>query len=122
MGNHKEIFDLTTSEGLGKVSEFLSNKKVALGLGMMFPIPSLLYYAGKAMMDKIFTTPEEQKNVVADLIKEGKKQGVEEMEIIMKDRGGLDLGANIPGDIPVDIKFHAGKDQEIVMKVKYFKS
>ena len=119
MNYKKEKFDLTTPEGFEKVAEFLSNDKIIKGFQLLFPVHGLLLNLGKTLMDKFFSTPDEMGKVVKDIIKEGKERGVDEMEIIMKDRGGINLGGKFFGEVKADVNFHCGKDQEIVMKVKY---
>lgn len=117
MNYQKEKFDLTTPEGFGKVAEFLSNDKIMKGFRLLFPGHALLLKLGKTLMDKVFSTPEEMGKVVNDLIKEGKEQGVEEMEIKMKDKGGINLDGIVCD--ACNVNFHIGKDQEIIMNVKY---
>lgn len=117
MNYQKEKFDLTTPEGFGKVAEFLSNEKIIKGFQILFPVHSLLLKLGKTLMDKVFSTPEEMRKVVNDLIREGKERGVEEMEIRMKDKGGINLDGIICD--AGNVNFHFGKDQEIIMNVKY---
>lgn len=117
MNFKKEKFDLTTPEGFGKVAEFLSSEKIIKGFRNFSPVSYLLVKLGKALMDKVFSTPDEMGKVVSDLIKEGKERGVEEMEIKMKDKGGINLDGIICD--AGNVNFHFGKDQEIIMHVKY---
>lgn len=71
---------------------------------------------GKYIVDKLFSSPEEQGKVARDLIIAGKKEGVDEMEIELSDNGGFDV--NIPLD-GVKIDVHIGKNQKTKIKVKY---
>ena len=72
-------------------------------------------------LDKIFGNGPEsldksKRETIECLIRSGKEQGVDEMEIKTKDTRGLKL--NIPTeDIKVD--FVAGNDNETIIKVKY---
>lgn len=59
---------------------------------------------------------EKQKQAAEDLIKQGKSNGVKEMEIIMEDRKGFHLDVPIEG---VNIKMGAGIDGKVTVKVTY---
>ena len=104
-------FDLTTQKGMESVKKFISDNPLfvlnpALGLG-------------KYLIDKIFDsskTYEAQREVAAELIKKGKEQGVDEMEITLNNvRGGK---FNIPvEDAKIDVS--VGTDEKIHVRVKY---
>ncbi len=70
------------------------------------------------MLDKIFSTPEEQGRIINDIIEKGRKEGVDEMEIEFHDKGGFNLNAPIDG-CKVDV--HIGKDQNVRLNVRYKK-
>ncbi|MBD5368119.1 MAG: hypothetical protein HDR83_02485 [Bacteroides sp.] len=101
-------FDLTTQAGVALAQNFLGTSLIGNG--------GPLFIVGKYLLDKLFTTPEEQGKVVQNLIEKGKKEGVDEMEIELKDRGGLAFNAPIEG---CNIDVHVGKDQKMRIKVKY---
>lgn len=99
-------FDLTTSEGLSIAKSFLGKEILSHPLIVL----------GKMILDKLFSTPEEQGKVVRELIEKGKREGVDEMEIEMYDKGGLDIDAPIEG---CKIQAHIGKNQKTRIHVKY---
>ena len=101
-------FDLTTQDGVALAQNFLGRSLIGNG--------GPLLMIGKYLLDKLFTTPEEQGEVVQNLIEKGKQEGVDEMEIELKDRGGLSFNAPIEG---CNIDVHVGKDQKTTIKVKY---
>lgn len=103
-----EKFDLTTKEGINKVAKFLNRG----GLLGFFPIIDI----AKILIERIFTKPEDTGKVIKDIIETGREKGVDEMEIKIKDRSGLNFDVPVEG---VEIKFGIGKDSEIAMHVKY---
>lgn len=104
-------FDLTTINGVKKAEEFFG---LSLGLGLGLFNPTLVL--GKWLIDKLFSTPEEESRAISQLIEKGRQDGVSEMEIIIKDKGGLNL--NVPIE-DCKIEAHAGKNQKTIIKVKY---
>lgn len=101
-----KTIDLTTESGIEKARTFLSTA------ALLNPGFALVKWA----LDKLFTTPEEQGKTVERLIEAGKKQGVDEMKIVMKDKGGLTI--KVPNE-GCEIDVHAGKNQTTVVHVKY---
>lgn len=104
-------FDLTTQKGIESVKQFVSDNP----LFVLNPAIGL----GKYVIDKIFDsskTYEAEREAAAELIKKGKEQGVEEMEITMHNvRGGK---FNIPvEDAKIDVS--VGTDEKLHVKVKY---
>lgn len=59
---------------------------------------------------------KKQKQTAEELIKQGKSNGVKEMEIIMEDRTGLHLDVSIKD---VNIKTGIGSEGKTVVKVTY---
>ncbi len=78
-------FDLTTQSGLVLAQNFLGQTLIT----------SPILILGKYIFDKLFSTPEEQGKVVRDLIEKGKKEDVDEMEIELIDKGGLNLNITV---------------------------
>ncbi len=99
-------FDLTKRETLSKAIDFIQACNPVLALG-------------KFIFDKVFgenPSPEEQRKTAIALISEGKKQGVEEMEIEMDSGVAAKLGGEVEG-VPIKIKGRMGN--KVKMKVKY---
>lgn len=105
-------FDLTTQKGMESVKKYISDNAILFAVN---PMLGLL----KSGMDKIFDsskTYEAQREVAVELIKKGKENGVDEMEIKMKNnRGGK---VNIPVD-DVKIETSIGSGEVVIVKVKY---
>lgn len=99
----KKSFDLTTNIG----------KKVALSYLRGGPM-MLAFSIIKEIISSIGT--REQGKVVEQLIKSGKEQGVDEMEIKVKNTKGLDFSAPFEG---IDIKLMVGSKEDTIVKVKY---
>lgn len=99
-------FDLTTKEG---VSEVFSS-----GLICINPMFAL----GKYFIDKFFIASEDKQRELAEkIIIEGKKQGVDELEIKVKNFRGASF--NLPVDDSVKIESRFGADNKMTIKVKY---
>jgi len=98
-------FDLTTVEG---------RQVVPLMLGLN-PLT-------KFVVEKVFElfsnedTIKEQRKTAIDIIKSGKENNVDELEITLDQNAGVDIQSEIEG-IPVKIKI--GKDGKMNIKVKY---
>ncbi|MDE6338333.1 MAG: hypothetical protein K2K97_00920 [Muribaculaceae bacterium] len=103
-----EKFDLTTKDGIIKVAKFLNGGRFL----EFFPLVNL----AKILIERIFTKPEETGKVVQDIIEKGKKEGVDEMEIKIKDGSGVNLKVPVDG---AEIKLGIGKDNETIIRVKY---
>ena len=98
-------FDLTTQEGV------LNAYKYAFTEYFLF-IPRSI----TAIIERIFASPEEQQKLVEDIIKKGKEEGVDAMEIELEDKGGINLDRPIEG---CEIKGNIGKNQKYKINVKY---
>lgn len=101
----KTKYDLTNREELRSVIEYLS-------------VSSPLFSVGKYFFDKIFSkdTIKAQQEAAESLIKKGKENGVDEMEITVDNTRGFKL--NVPMD-DVKIDTVVGADEKMVIKVKY---
>lgn len=99
-------FDLTTKEGLNEV--------FSSGLICMNP----MFVLGKYLIDKIFIESEDKQRELAEkIIIKGKEQGVDELEIKVKNFRGASF--NLPIDESVKIESRFGNDNEMTIKVKY---
>ena len=100
-------YDLNTPEGIQQVKKVLWLTSPVLAVGELF-------------ISKIFGNPtvDEQAKLAVELIKTGKKEGVDEMEISMKDKKGFELDVPIDG---VEINTSLGGKGEMIVKVKYNK-
>lgn len=82
---------------------------------MISPIVSI----GKYIFEKLFSkdTIKAQQEAAESLIKKGKENGVDEMEITVDNTRGFKL--NVPMDDDVKIDTVVGADEKMVIKVKY---
>jgi hypothetical protein len=107
-------FDVTTEEKRRKASQLF------LEYGLFFP-PLLL---AKALWDGVssFVTDsnkrelEAQKKAAIDIIRAGKENGVDELEITMSEKADIGLGSSIDG---TPIEFIFGASGSMKLKVKY---
>lgn len=100
-------FDLTTTDGIKVVEGFLV-------------VTNPLAYLVEQGIKYLFQSKdvEAQSKIAESLIKKGKEDGVDEMEIILENqRGGFKLSAPIEG-VNIEVGLSAPKDKTIV-KVKY---
>jgi len=106
-----EKFDLTTESGFKNVANFLGDNLLLIfnpKLGI-----------AKYIIDKITDLRKSfnvQRDAAIELIKKGKEQGVDDMEIVMDNKRGFKL--NVPME---DVKIDAlvGADDKMHIKVKY---
>lgn len=77
-----------------------------------------IIFFGKKILDKVFSTEtlRQQKATAEKLIMQGKEQGVDEMEITIKNSRGLKLNVPVEG---VTIDTMIGADENMHIKVKY---
>lgn len=107
MANNKLIrkcFDLTTEQGLNNSFGFLASS----------PILNLGGYLLKSILDSKRT--ETQAKLAENLIRRGKVEGVDEMELTMDNSRGFNLKVPIDG---IDIDTKLGADERMHVKVKY---
>jgi hypothetical protein len=98
-----------------KTSWDLTQKKDLDLVMAMFPTLSLTGFVYKKILDIFNTDTSKQAKAAEELIKAGKENGVDEMEIKLKQFAGGKL--NIPEDVNIDVQI--GKSEETVIKVKY---
>lgn len=114
-----EKFDITTPEG----------REIALDVfdkygRYAFPQFWFLWQAGKLLTSAVESLTsgavtneiEEQKKAAIEIIQAGKENGVDELEITMSEKVGLNLGSDIEG-FPVELM--AGSSGTMTLKVKY---
>ena len=58
----------------------------------------------------------EQRKTAIELIKAGKEKGVDELEIVLDQKAGLNIEAEVKR---ASVKTQLGKDGKIIVKVKY---
>ena len=101
MGNLNNRFDLTTEK----------NRKNALALAaILLPSPLLAgYWLGKSLWSNVSSLVsnakkdfEEQRQLAIDIIRAGKDNNVDEIEITISQQAGLGFSANIDG-IPIEV-------------------
>ena len=99
-------FDLTTENGLKTARKFIT--------GVSLLIIALV----KIFLSERKESQLRQSRIAEELIKRGKENGVEEMDITMKDTSGININIPIDG---VKIETFVGHDNTITMNVKYKK-
>jgi len=93
----------------------LTKKEVLDVVYLMFPIIKI----GKDLIDSIFNNTEtisKQQEAAEALIKRGKEEGVDEMEITLDNNKGFKLNVPIEG---VKIDTLIGSNDKMTLKVKY---
>ena len=102
-------YDLTSSSGLQKAL-----KDICKYSFMTSPLGLVKYTLDKVLdSSKQFET---QRDVAVELIRRGKEQGVDEMEIVMENKRGFKL--NVPVE-EAKIDTALGSDDKMHIKVKY---
>lgn len=97
----EKIYDLTKKEVLDYVYK-------------AFPIIKI----GKDLIESFInntTTLKRQEEAAKTLIEEGRKNGVDEMEIIINNFGGVKV--DVPSDVKIDVC--VGNNDNMTLKVKY---
>jgi hypothetical protein len=101
MSDFNQTFDLTTKEGHeNALTVFL----------MVNPPMAAAVWLGKTLFDGISTLTsganeketEEQRKVAIDIIKAGKENGADEIEITMSQKAGIGLGSDVDG-VPIEL-------------------
>ena len=101
-------FDLTTKEGQKEASQYL----VPGLLGIISPPLGIVAW----LISKNEKSTIKQIELVEKLIKTGKENDVDNLEITVDKKVGLSLGANIEGGT---INTTLGSDDKMTLKVKY---
>lgn len=99
-----KTFDLTTERGVRSIIGFIPSSLLVVLIG----------YLLKSIFDSRRT--ETQSQIAESLIKKGKEDGVDEMEITMDNTRGFKFKVPIEG---VNVETQLGTDEKMHVKVKY---
>ena len=113
-----EKYDLTNKKELVNVTKDLMSGSFAPIIGANPLVPVIMKF-GSMILDKVFSTEtlKLQKDTAEQLIKRGKENGVDRMEIIVKNTRGFKL--NMPVDENIKINTMIGADEKMHINVKY---
>ena len=119
LDKNMEKYDLTNKKELVNVITVLMSSSLAPTLLAANPLFPVILKFGGMILDKIFSTEtlKLQKDTAESLIKRGKENGVDEMEITVKNTRGFKL--NVPIDDSIKIDTMIGADEKMHIKVKY---
>ena len=112
-------FDLTTQNGFNTAKDFLSSNKSGILDFIQNPATALIKMALEKGYDLLTQKDkiEAQKDMVSTLIKQGKENGVDNMEITVDNTVGLSFnGSQIDG---CPIKATLGSNDKMTIKVQY---
>ena len=118
-GEKMASFDLTTQNGFNTAKDFLSSNKSGILDFIQNPATALIKMALEKGYDLLTQKDkiEAQKDMVSTLIKQGKENGVDNMEI----RGDKTVGLSFNGS-QIDgcpIKATLGSNDKMTIKVQY---
>ena len=118
-GEKMASFDLTTQNGFNTAKDFLSSNKSGILDFIQNPATALIKMALEKGYDLLTQKDkiEAQKDMVSTLIKQGKENGVDNMEITVDNTVGLSFdGSQIDG---CPIKATLGSNDKMMIKVQY---
>ena len=118
-GEKMASFNLTTQNGFNTAKDFLSSNKSGILDFIQNPATALIKIALEKGYDLLTQKDkiEAQKDMVSTLIKQGKENGVDNMEIIVDNTVGLSFnGSQIDG---CPIKATLGSNDKMTIKVQY---
>ena len=118
-GEKMASFDLTTQNGFNTAKDFLSSNKSGILDFIQNPATALIKIALEKGYDLLTQKDkiEAQKDMVSTLIKQGKENGVDNMEITVDNTVGLSFdGSQIDG---CPIKATLGSNDKMMIKVQY---
>ena len=118
-GEKMASFNLTTQNGFNTAKDFLlSNKSGILGF-IQNPATALIKMALEKGYDLLTQKDkiEAQKDMVSTLIKQGKENGVDNMEIIVDNTVGLSFNGSQIDGCPIKATF--GSNDKMMIKVQY---
>ena len=139
-GTESPRFDLTSATGLATVAAFLLRTAAPLTLAspaapIAIPIVALLaYYELQKVRRKAGTvakpnTPrsalssssvrEDQRAVAVAILEKGRELGLSEVEIVLEQEGGVNVGARLPKALNVDLRLKAGRSTKTTVRAKY---
>ena len=118
-GETMASFDLTTQNGFNTAKDFLSSNKSGILDFIQNPATALIKMALEKGYDLLTQKDkiEAQKDMVSTLIKQGKENGVDNMEIIVDNKVGLSLDGQVIDGCP--IKATLGSNDKMTIKVQY---
>ena len=118
-GEKMASFNLTTQNGFNTAKDFLLSNKSGILDFIQNPATALIKMALEKGYDLLTQKDkiEAQKDMVSTLIKQGKENGVDNMEIIVDNTVGLSFnGSQIDG---CPIKATLGSNDKMTIKVQY---
>ena len=118
-GEKMASFNLTTQNGFNTAKDFLSSNKSGILDFIQNPATALIKMALEKGYDLLTQKDkiEAQKDMVSTLIKQGKENGVDNMEITVDNTVGLSFnGSQIDGCL---IKATLGSNDKMTIKVQY---
>ena len=118
-GEKMASFNLTTQNGFNTAKDFLSSNKSGILDFIQNPATALIKMALEKGYDLLTQKDkiEAQKDMVSTLIKQGKENGVDNMEITVDNTVGLSFnGSQIDG---CPIKATLGSNDKMMIKVQY---
>ena len=118
-GEKMASFNLTTQNGFNTAKDFLSSNKSGILDFIQNPATALIKMALEKGYDLLTQKDkiEAQKDMVSTLIKQGKENGVDNMEITVDNTVGLSFnGSQIDG---CPIKATLGSNDKMTIKVQY---
>ena len=118
-GEKMASFNLTTQNGFNTAKDFLlSNKSGILGF-IQNPATALIKMALEKGYDLLTQKDkiEAQKDMVSTLIKQGKENGVDNMEITVDNTVGLSFNGSQIDGCPIKATF--GSNDKMTIKVQY---
>jgi hypothetical protein len=112
MSDSSQAFDVTTKEG---------RENALVITKLLFP---LQFWLGKALFEGISSLTSganekeiaEQRKVAINIIRAGKENGADEIEITMSQKAGVGLASDVDG---VPIEFIVGASGTMKLKIKY---
>ena len=118
-GEKMASFNLTTQNGFNAAKDFLLSNKSGILDFIQNPATALIKMALEKGYDLLTQKDkiQAQKDMVSTLIKQGKENGVDNMEIIVDNTVGLSFnGSQIDGCL---IKATLGSNDKMTIKVQY---
>ena len=118
-GEKMASFDLTTQNGFNTAKDFLSSNKSGILDFIQNPATALIKMALEKGYDLLTQKDkiEAQKDMVSTLIKQGKENGVDNMEIIVDNTVGLSFNGSQIDGCPIKATF--GSNDKMTIKVQY---
>ena len=118
-GEKMASFDLTTQNGFNTAKDFLSSNKSGILGFIQNPATALIKMALEKGYDLLTQKDkiEAQKDMVSTLIKQGKENGVDNMEITVDNTVGLSFNGSQIDGCPIKATF--GSNDKMTIKVQY---